>query len=363
MRTQNKFRMDYNSNISLLTIPESLAIKGFLIILIALGHNMFFTYTTVPVQFMGYIYCFHIQAFFILPFLYGRKKPGLKRFMDYFARLYWPYIIITTVLYCCYYIVYQHNQFSMVDLLSIWIFSDNLKQYCGIQILWFMPAMFSLLVLKDIFYALNKPAKAVVLLISAITLVLSLLSQDWGRFYNLFQVGIFSHIPFMLCSAMGYLVIGVATRRVIDCVLISKLSLSHLFILWIILTIFYFLDVLLWNRNIILLSLIMAVFPTLFVVVLYRLRDKLQNSSCLKKLGDASFHIYIAHPFIGYVMFFIIMDFQSYMLPYKIIIIAVSLFLMIIGGYLFHLSVKRNLFVQRFIFPRSIRQLLGIIDG
>ncbi len=75
-----------------LSRDSSRAIKGFLIFLIVLGHNAVFT-NSLKGSF-NYIYLFHVQAFFILPFLYKiNKRDDFKTlFKKNFIRLYYPFI-------------------------------------------------------------------------------------------------------------------------------------------------------------------------------------------------------------------------------------------------------------------------------
>ena len=101
-------------SISLISINESTALKGLLIFLIVLGHNMIFTYYVLPYNGMAYLYSFHIQAFFILPFLYDSKILNVKRIKDYFFRLYWPFIIISIILYICRIIYNKTVEYNIV---------------------------------------------------------------------------------------------------------------------------------------------------------------------------------------------------------------------------------------------------------
>ena len=205
-----------DSTISYIKTSESTAIKGFLIFLIILGHNMIFTHYTEPIQGMGYLYCFHIQAFFILPFLYSAKPLTKERLANYFIRLYWPYLLLTTILSVIYSNFYLQKEFDFWGILRMFITGDVdlIKQYCGIQIFWFMPAMFSLSVLKDWFYNSNKVVRAVLLLFSCIANVFLFLASDYGYYYEI-STDIRSVIPFGLYLGISYLVFGVFVRWIV----------------------------------------------------------------------------------------------------------------------------------------------------
>ena len=350
-----------NEHVSLLGINESTAIKGLLIVLIVLGHNSFFTTMTEPVQMMGYLYCFHIQCFFIIPFLYGAKPFSIKRCSNYFMRLYWPYIIITTLLYIGYYVIYENNTFDVSILLNIllWGQSSKLSTYCGVQILWFMPAMFSLMVIKDIYYSSNQFIKVVLLLISAVFLVISLLSEDWGYYHHLFASLLPNGLPMALNAAMPFLIWGVISRKVIEYLSSNHVNMLYILSMWFVLTILYFANILLWQRNIVVLSSLMGLFPILFIIILYKAKYALSNVKFLKACGTGSFQIYIMHPFIGYLLLFIMADFVQYTLSYKIGIILFSTCMMLMGGYIFAMIVERSPLIKRYFFPRSFMDFIG----
>lgn len=351
-----------NDQVSFLNTNESAAIKGLLIILIVIGHNTFFTSMTEPIQLMGYLYCFHIQCFFIIPFLYGSKPLSFRRCSNYFMRLYWPYIIISILLYIGFYVIYEKNIFCISDLLNVlfWGQSKMLSRYCGIQILWFMPAMFSLMIIKDIYYSSHYIVKLILLLISAFFLVISLLSQDWGHYYTVFNNLFPKGLPMALDAAMPFLIWGVICRKIIEFLSSNYVKVRIILCLWVILTILYFLDIIIWERNIWILSSIMSIFPILFVIILYKAKRKLCKLKFLQKFGIGSFQIYIMHPFIGYLLIFILIDFEQYALQYKIGIVLVSTLMMLLSGYLFSIFASKSPFIKRYIFPRSFSEFCGV---
>lgn len=80
---------------------RSEALKGFLMLLIILGHNglLMGTFTgmeKLPVY--DYLYTFHVYAFLILPFLYGEKKFTWESTLKTFKKLYIPYTIFFVLL-------------------------------------------------------------------------------------------------------------------------------------------------------------------------------------------------------------------------------------------------------------------------
>ena len=144
-------------NESLISREESTAIKGLLIFLIILGHNSFFSSESRIG--MVYLYLFHIQAFFMLPFLYPHKKISFIRIRDYVIRLYYPFIILFLFLSLLNYVgnilgvIPENVSSQMIETDKHWndflltILTGNgynIDYFTGLQFLWFLPVMFFL---------------------------------------------------------------------------------------------------------------------------------------------------------------------------------------------------------------------------
>lgn len=346
-----------DSAISYIKTSESVAIKGLLIFLIVLGHNMVFTYYTEPIQGMGYLYCFHIQSFFILPFLYGSKPLTKKRFVNYFIRLYWPYLLLTTILSVIYSNLYLQKEFDLWGILRMYVTGDVdlIKQYCGIQIFWFMPAMFSLSVLKDWFYNSNKVVRAVLLLLSYIANVFLFLASDYGYYYEI-SADIRSVIPFGLYLGISYLVFGVFVRWIVGKLKELEIKCSpYLIIGFIGCSFLYFINELSFHEQMIHVALLI-VMPIIFMLILWYNGRHIQHLSFMEKAGDKTFPMYIIHPFIGYILYGFIVRYAQISLFWAI----VTQIMMFWGSYYLSVGLYKMDRIRKILLPRSFSELKSV---
>ena len=136
-----------------LSREASAALKGFLTLLIVLGHDeLLMTNSAGEQSFVfGWLYSFHVQCFLFLPFLYGRKALNGRRALDNLAKLYVPYVWIFVV---CLAInaAYTRRFASPAEYGYALVFGNItlLKQTIGFYFPWFLPAMFALLILKGL---------------------------------------------------------------------------------------------------------------------------------------------------------------------------------------------------------------------
>ena len=80
------------SSETLLSRDESSSIKGILMLLIVLGHDIPFVDWTDSWMVMVWLYLFHIHSFFLLPFLYPIKPLDFYRFWNHIIRYYIKFI-------------------------------------------------------------------------------------------------------------------------------------------------------------------------------------------------------------------------------------------------------------------------------
>ena len=346
-----------DSTISYIKISESIAIKGLLIFLIVLGHNMIFTYYAEPIQGMGYLYCFHIQAFFILPFLYGAKPLSKKRLANYFIRLYWPYLLLTTILSVAYSNFYLQKEFDLWGILRLYVTGDVdlIKQYWGIQIFWFMPAMFSLSVLKDWFYNSNKVVQVVLLLLSCIANVFLFLASDYGHYYEI-SACIRSVVPFGLYPGISYLVFGVFVRWIVGKLKERKIECSsYLIIVFIGCSFLYFMNRLSFHEQMIHVFLLIAM-PIIFMLILWYNGRYIQRLFFMEKAGDKTFPMYIIHPFIGYILYGFVVKYAHISLFWAI----VAQIVMFWGSYYLSVGLYKVDRMRRILLPRSFSELKSV---
>lgn len=346
--------MPTNNNTSYLSREESLAIKAILIFIIALGHNQIFTDSLDDYKVMRYIYTFHIQAFFLLPFLYGSKPLSWERIKNYAIRLYWPYILFASITFILYYCIFQKHGFDVIAYLKTIFIGEVsiIREYTGVQIFWFLPAMFSLTIIKDLYYQSGKTLKCILLILSVISLWLSVMSNSWGEWYRLYS-GINKWIPFGAFTGLGYLCLGVALREIISKIQNRDVTVT-ISIVFLAMTVLFFYNVIALNEFSVFCAIKMTM-PVAFMVLIYNLRGNFYSYKHLQNIGSITFPIYIIHPFIGYAMFFI----ASRYLSINLLWAAVAQLIMFYGAYLLARQLYKRDTIRKKIFPNSIKEFLS----
>lgn len=134
---------------------QSAALKGLLICLIVLGHNVFFS-EVFHTGCWVWLYSFHVSCFFILPFFYPEREFSWQRVKKNARRLLWPYTYMFVSLFLVNYFIRKEATMDG-GLVNTYLTGNQyrLKDYTGFQYLWFLPPMFSMLVFKDV-YSLGK---------------------------------------------------------------------------------------------------------------------------------------------------------------------------------------------------------------
>ena len=140
---------------SLISKRDSTLLKGILILLIMLGHNSILMQERAI---FNYLYHFHVYVFLLLPFLYNVPKFTFERVKKDFVHIYKPYTIIFIILVLINTFVLK-ERFNFTQVMYAYISGNEymLKANIGASFLWFMPTMFSLLLLRN--WLMNKPGK------------------------------------------------------------------------------------------------------------------------------------------------------------------------------------------------------------
>lgn len=350
-----------NNSVSLISKDTSTCIKGILIFLIILGHNMCFTIPLEKWGAMTYLYSFHIQGFFILPFLYGSKLITKDSVIKNVIRLYWPYFILATILMIGYGVYTHFANFTGENIAKLYLCGSEeiLRTMCGYAALWFLPAMLFTLILKDIFYQSNMVVKCVLILISALLNINSIFH---------FHIAFYSFMAEWfdgLVIALRYLLLGITLRwimtRITD--VNSKKTIVISFILFAIGTAIYFTLVIphAWKSNTPWFKFIAIWMPIVFMIMTCNILE-LFKDSILKikgsalKLGELSLPIYLVSPFIGYATYFTLLHFNLVCWETGIIaqfIITTIAFL--IAKY----KIKGK--IKQFLMPRNTTELKSVL--
>lgn len=358
-------------NKSLLTRNESNAIKGLLIFLIVLGHNTFFT-KNIP-GFQTWLYCFHVQCFFALPFLYPSKKLCKESVANYFVRLYYPYII----LFITYTILFKYLQsvippqtnasFIPPNDVSItgWLrtlFTGNrylIEYFGGFQYLWFLPAMFSAMIIKQIYEHTichkDKLIKTFFFLMSLVCYIMFLVffyKQPYDKTlnYNLMQFSLFACL-----QGFGATFVGFSIQYIIKHYKSTYGSIC-IFIFLAISTLYF---LLMWRNNEYLIWIMRAILPIIFFVLIYSYRQILSKSNILEKLGEYSFLIYVTHP--------IFCKISAFIIPTSIsknwLLIFLSQILITLASYYSSLLITKISWLRRSLFPNNTKELMGLLQS
>ena len=274
---------------SLIDKNNSLGWKGLLILLIVLGHTgLLCKYGSGENDFYAWrlwLYEFHVRAFFILPFLYGCKQMGDRELFaetrKTFVRLFVPYIWITGV---C--MVIQFHLGNSIDYAkAIWAFiigsQGMLHEYMGFHFPWFLPTMFAVILIRNVYYNIPIVGKYV---IAAMLLVVY--SIDLGSIAN--------YIPFNLINALRYAALGILVRCIsvsfpctcMKCGSVSVFVLSSI--------VFFTCSGILSNGLPIAYMVLSILLPLSFGCIIYAFQ-KYANPRVLKFVGKYSLQVYLFH--------------------------------------------------------------------
>ena len=142
-----------------ISFEESNAIKGLLIFLIILGHNRIFS-AVASSQCWMWLYSFHVYSFFLLPFFYPEKGINCDRVRNNVVKLLYVYLLWFIIYALCYQIM-VHIVPSLAKSTSVPTFFQYLDAILtgaqsllgatsGFMVLWFLPVMFSMLLIKGL---------------------------------------------------------------------------------------------------------------------------------------------------------------------------------------------------------------------
>ena len=210
-----------------ITRDESTAVKGLLIILIILGHAQPLIHLPSPLR--SFFYGFHVHCFMILPLLYPIKQLNKERIKNYVARLIVPYSLL--------FFLFFSGQLMMSIISSSSAVTSSpmdfvkaviggvysmimggyfpLRDSIDVVYLWFLPAMFSLLIIRDYYMMASRLNKTILLSLGAIFYFLL-----WVCLYLPYFVGIKETImycsPFSVWQALGALFMGVTTITILE---------------------------------------------------------------------------------------------------------------------------------------------------
>lgn len=297
------------------------AIKGFLMLLIVLGHN----HLLAPSQgvLFHYLYSFHLVCFFILPYFYNKKLSCTwTNIKSLIRRLLTPYTVFFIFCLLVSFIIVHIQHKSFFDIVKGYIVGSpyTLRNAVGFVFLWFLPSFFSFSLMRIIGEKF-KWIKIILLLLSISTCFISFSTEEFLK--NLLPIGIMFAIKFYW--------IGWA------CFYLIKYSQKFIYI-WIIG--FVLITYLFWNNHITdALSHLMPIFAFCSIVaILPRLKNTL-----LIEIGHYSLGIYLIHVFL--------LSFMERIVPNNIVGGLISYFSSLLLAYII-IKIIYRIKLDKLIFPR-----------
>lgn len=174
--------------------------KGIMIIFIVIGHNTFLSSLTPSLW--RFLYSFHVLCFLFLPFLYSVKELNKESILNNFVRYYIPSFWASLVSFLLFSIIsfVPLSMYSIAKYIQSIVIGSALlfDESTGFQLFWFLPALFSLILLKNLFFSLNALTKTLIIIIFTFShIVVGNLSPFWIK-YTPIGLHIVSYL-FILC--------------------------------------------------------------------------------------------------------------------------------------------------------------------
>ncbi|WP_418213331.1 acyltransferase family protein [Bacteroides difficilis] len=310
---------------------RSNAIKGLLIIIIVLGHNHILAPGTTVHGMRDYLYQFHVQAFFILPFFYQKKfEVSWKHICDVLVRNWVPYFWVCLLCYVTLSFTNHHFNFSWGYVMAFINGTQSpLKHYFGFVFPWFLPTYCSLYIL---FLLASKYRWFYWVL-----LVLSLFTwtMTWADYYVLKTT-----IPFGIGLALGFFAYGVITFH------LNKYSYTIKYVgllIFIFLTVGYWVDMSIPYTE--------HMFPISFFLSVLCIAPCL-NCKWLCLLGENSLGIYMFHVFF--------VNLYCLIFPENLVNGLISFVVSLIISLVITLIINRYDITKHLCFPRSWRDICNL---
>lgn len=353
-------------NDSLIEKKLSTGWKGILILLIVLGHcSLLCKYGPGESDFYtwrSWLYSFHVWGFFVLPFFYGSKTINMsgwgvywKTLRKYLVKLYIPYTWITMV--CILIALVLGKNLNLVQVIQAWIVGSQwmTSQYIGFHFLWFLPTMFAVLVMRDVYFNLGLRGRGIMVLLFLCFCIAELVG---------ISLGCLNYLPFNLVSATKYALVGILSRHIVEYVgaksLKHRLAKYGVYLLFLIATILFFmLDTTPKETSCLkflsfFLSLSLPVTFGCFIIWYQKLGD----SRFLQLFGRYSLEIYLFHVIVYNVLLICVQRFVSPNLFIGIVLYALTLGISIGIAIL----IERNKLIHSILFPTG-KGAIGCVMG
>lgn len=336
-----------NLDISYLSRQESNIIKGILIILIVLGHNGILMGNAPGLEqttLYRYLYKFHVYGFLFLPFLYNVPKNSISRIKKNFFHLYKPYTFAFIILLAANILLTKHSP-SIPTILLAYIAGNEplLNAAVGARFLWFIPAMFFLLILRDSFLR----NKSILVPLTVVSMALLFLNRFYViSFYDIYEytiLGIWPAVTYFGAAVILRLIIPYSNNKIarLTYVMVAIIS-SIIFFLTQDISYNYILKYLVMFNNEILLLFIIF----LAIITIAKALTSSKISKIFEYLGTISLEIYIIHVFIYNLCLFTFIKFD---IPLSLVS-GIFALIITISLSVFFTHIAKNTKAYKFIF-------------
>jgi fucose 4-O-acetylase-like acetyltransferase len=203
-KSEQEFRTAHDKNWPL-PRNQSDAIKGVLILMVVIGHNLFLT-TSIH-QLKSVLYSFHVFCFFFLIFIRPAKSITFGEVRDLIIRYLVPFLFFSVLSHVAFFSFVSDgrtgNIWSVITDILIGS-ADSLKRTTGFQLYWFLPAFFSLTLVHMFISSQNRCIKYVLIALTIVLHGFIPMLPSTVKFYNLFSI-LCSIYVFPLGLAIGKL--------------------------------------------------------------------------------------------------------------------------------------------------------------
>lgn len=297
--------------------------KGLLILLIILGHNSILTQNISGLY--DYLYSFHVLIFFILPWFYITKfswNSTIKR-----STKLWFWYLAFFVVQVLFYNLLFDTTFSLGETLKAFFLGGHtlLKGVTGYMYLWFIPAFFFSMLVRDIYIIVNKPSR-IAMIIASIGIVTFFAFHSYTNYIAIIQ-GLFF-------AALG--------------IVASQLTLptknSHralVVLLFVVCSVLMFIDA---TKG-----FVRPFMPFIAFFAIWSIIEWLKKyMNWLQSLGKLSMFIYLTHPLIFQFLLRIVPNNYS-QVTYGIIILLLTTLISIIVSWCMQKTIKAIPVINKYL--------------
>ena len=139
--------------------------KGILIFLIIIGHNSLLSASFPEID--QYLRSFRTPLFLILPWFYILKPPTWSKIAKRSGKIWFWYLAFFVVQVVFYNLLFD-TTFSLTETIKAFFLGGHtlLKEVTGYMYLWFMPAFFFSMLVRDIYTVADKHIRLAMLIVS-----------------------------------------------------------------------------------------------------------------------------------------------------------------------------------------------------